>query len=160
MTIDIITFTDEQYSGLSNDQLQEVMVAQTKKDRMTLALAEKKRKERFRLLKNGIFRSEIYEKLCVNWDEEYQTELNRIKERLLFFLRFSTKPEIPVEYPYLVDYALTYEERYAIVRDYYLQMYADPSERWQKFKADEIAINYLGEFYVTLHDYLLAQVEK
>ena len=45
MTIDIIAFTDEQYSALTANQLQEVTSAQARKDRMTSALAEKKRKE-------------------------------------------------------------------------------------------------------------------
>jgi hypothetical protein len=160
MTIDIISFTDEQYSALTANQLQEVTAAQTKKDRMTSALAEKKRKEKFRLLKNGIFRSKIYAQLCAEWDEAYQTELDRLKEQLLFFLRFSTKVEVPTDNPYAIDYSLSYEERYVVVRDYYLATYLDDMERWTEFKKDTVAPNYLGEYYVTLHDYLLEKIEK
>jgi hypothetical protein len=111
-------------------------------------------------LKNGIFRSEIYAKLCAEWDEEYQTELERIKEQLLFYLRFSTKVDVPTDCPYTVDYALSYEDRYLIVRDYYLTNYSEATERWTEFKKDTIAPNYLGEYYATLHDYLLDKIEK
>ncbi len=160
MTIDIITFTDAQYSALNGEQLQEVMIAQTKKDRLLSALAEKKRKEKFRLLKNGIFRSGIYEALCAQWDSEYQTQLDKIKERLLFFLRFSTKTETPIGHPYVVDYSLSYEERYMVVRDYYLANYSDPAERMEAFTKDTVAPSYLGEYYSTLHDYLLDKIEN
>ena len=155
MTIDIIAFTDAQYAALNEVQLQEVINAQTRKDNMTKALEEKKRKEKFRLIKNGVFRSGIYNALCTQWDEEYAAELEVVKEKLLFYLRFALKPETPPsEAPYLLDYSLPYSERYIVVREYYLNAYTDPSERMNAFKTDEIAPQYLGEFYATLYDYL------
>ena len=150
MTIDIIEFTDAQYLALNEEQLQEVMKAQTKKEKLLSSLNEKKRKEKFRLLKNGVFRSNIYDALCA------QT----IKERLLFYLRFSVKTETPVEPPYAVDYALSYAERFAQVRDYYLATYSDPTARMDAFKQDAVAPSYLGEYYASLYDYFLDKVEN
>ena len=160
MTIDIIEFTDAQYLALNEEQLQEVMKAQTKKEKLLSALNEKKRKEKFRLLKNGVFRSNIYDALCAQWDGEYQAELDTIKERLLFYLRFSVKTETPVEHPYMVDYALSYAERFAQVRDYYLATYSDPTARMDAFKQDAVAPSYLGEYYASLYDYFLDKVEN
>ena len=160
MTIDIIEFTDAQYSALNEEQLQEVMNAQTKKDKLLSSLNEKKRKEKFRLLKNGIFRSNIYDSLCAQWDSEYQSELNAIKERLLFYLRFSLKVETPVGHPYVVDYALSYSERFMVVRDYYLATYSDPTARMDAFKQDTVAPSYLGEYYASLYDYFLDKIEN
>ena len=156
MTIDIISFTDAQYASLNETQLQEVIDAQTKKDNMALALAERKRKERFRLIKNGVFRSGIYDALCAQWDAEYEAELEVMKAKLLFFLRFALKPQEPsAEAPYPVDYSLEFADRYRSVRDYYLDTYSDPVERMEVYKKDEVAPQYLGEFYATLYDYLL-----
>jgi hypothetical protein len=156
MTVDIISFTDAQYATLSEAQLLEVLSAQTRKDNMLKALAEKKRKERYRLLKNGVFRSGVYEALCAQWDAEYEAELEIVKQKLLFYLRFSVKEETPdTDAPYLVDYSLSYEDRYRVVKDYYLNTYTDANERMNKFREDEVATKYLGEFYATLYDYLL-----
>ena len=156
MTIDIISFTDAQYAALNETQLQEVINAQTKKDNLALELAERKRKERFRLTKNGVFRSGIYEALCAQWDTEYQAELEVLKAKLLFYLRFALKPQEPsVEAPYTVDYSLEYADRYKSVRDYYLSAYSDADERMTAYQNDEVAPQYLGEFYATLYDYLL-----
>ena len=157
MIIDIISFTDEQFAFLSETQIQEVKKVQTQKNRLTSALIEKKRKEKFRLLKNGVFRSAIYDSICLALDEEYATAVEQLKEQLLFYLRFSAKVDDTESEnsPYLVNYSLSYQERYSIVKTYYLEKYTDPSERFNAFKADKIAPKYLGEFYATLHDYLM-----
>ena len=88
MTIDIITFTDEQFAALSEAQIQEIKNVQTEKDELTAALAEKKSKEKYRLLENGIYRSGIYKLIAAKLDEEYNAEVERLREGLLFYLRF------------------------------------------------------------------------
>lgn len=156
MTIDIITFTDEQFAALSEAQIQEIKNVQTEKDELTAALAEKKSKEKYRLLENGIYRSGIYKLIATKLDEEYNAEVERLREGLLFYLRFSSKAEESVteNAPYTVDYSLTYQERYEVVSTYYMDTYSDAAERFETFKADKLAPNYLGEFYATLYDYL------
>lgn len=156
MTIDIISFTDEQFAFLSETQIQEIKNVQAQKDELTSALAEKKRKEKFRLTKNGVFRSAIYDSICAALDVEYAATVESLKERLLFYLRFSSKVNDTESEnsPYVVNYSLTYEERYNIVKEYYLETYSDGAERFNAFKADKVAPKYLGEFYSTMYDYL------
>ena len=54
---------------------------------------------------------------------------------------------------YIVDYSLTYSERYVIVRDYYLSI-EDPDERMTLYAADGVAKNYLSSYYKTLYNVL------
>ena len=54
---------------------------------------------------------------------------------------------------YIVDYSLSYSERYLIVRDYYLAI-QDPNERMALYAADEVAKKYLGTYYQTLYNVL------
>ena len=58
--------------------------------------------------------------------------------------------------PYTINYAMTIEERLAVVRAYYESTYTDATERFEAFKADKVAPNYLGEEYAPLYDYYLA----
>lgn len=162
MKIDIITYTESQFAVLNEEQILAIMEAQQKKDGLTTALAEKKRKEKYRLLKNGAIRSKVYEKICAELDAKYLAEVEYIRESLLFFLRYSGKPsdETVSNSPYPVDYSLSEADRYRLVQNYYMNTYSDPQERFTAFKADNVAKAYLGEWYPTLHDSLLYYVEQ
>jgi hypothetical protein len=50
---------------------------------------------------------------------------------------------------YIVDYSLSYNERYVIVRDYYMSI-DDANERLTLYSADEVAKAYLNQYYSTL----------
>lgn len=160
MTIDIISYTDTQYAALTEEQILEVQAAQLKKNKLLIKLEEDKRKEKYRLIENGVFLSKIWELYCEKLQKEYDNEVENIRESLLFYLRFTSKTESgstetgPTNAPYLVDYSLTVEERFFIVKEYYLTTYADAEERYDAFLKDEVAIVYLGETYAPLHDYL------
>jgi hypothetical protein len=52
---------------------------------------------------------------------------------------------------YIVDYSLSYNERYVIVRDYYMAI-DDPNERLTTYAADEVAKTYLNHYYSTLYN--------
>jgi hypothetical protein len=151
MVIDIINYTDEQFAALSPEQILEVKTAQTKKNALTKKLAEEKQEFRRKLVENGTFLSQIWALECARLDAEYEEEVTSIREALLFYLRFSTKGTTSSKYP--VDYSLPMETRFYNVRDYYEATYTDPLERYQAFKADEVAKVYLGEYYAPLHDY-------
>ncbi|MBQ4053820.1 MAG: hypothetical protein IJD33_05730, partial [Clostridia bacterium] len=58
--IDIINFTEAQYAALTRGQLQEVKTSQQKKNRLYRILQEDLRKEKHKLVKNGLYNSEIY----------------------------------------------------------------------------------------------------
>ncbi|MBQ7923803.1 MAG: hypothetical protein IJ329_05055 [Clostridia bacterium] len=157
MEIDIITFTDGQYATLSETQLQEVYKAQEKKDKLTWRLEEDKREEKHRLVKNGTFVSGIWTAYCEQLQSQYEKEVSFIREALLFYLQFSMKAD--GEAPYRVDYSLSLSERAAIVRVYYTQTYDDANERFESFKADTVAVQYLGELYAPTWDYFYLQTQ-
>ena len=161
MTIDIISYTDAQFAALSAEQILEVKSAQLKKNRLDLKLEEEMKKERHRLLENGTFLSSIWDLYCAKLQAEHDAEVETIRDSLLFYLRFTAKPEEPANNaPYPLDYSLTNAERYAVVRDYYEAMYTDPNELFRVFKNDKVALSYLGELYKTLYDYFLYEVTE
>ncbi len=152
MTIDIINYTDEQFAELTEEQILEVEEAQLRKNRLTARLEEDKRREKYRLLEAGVFRSPVYEKLCDALEEEYDQEVESIRDALLFYLRFASRPSGEESAPYPLDYSLDYAERLAVVKGYYDETYSDPADRFAAFTADKVARNYLGEAYAGLYD--------
>ena len=158
MVIDIISYTDEQFAVLSEEQLLEVQQAQLKKNRLKAALDEDMQKEKFRLIDNGIFLSTIWRLVQWKLNKTYESEVQNIRDSLLFYLRYSSKPETgeAEEAPYTVDYSLSDTERFNIVKEYYETNYSDGEERFEVFKADTVAVKYLGELYAPLYDYFLS----
>ncbi len=153
MDIDIISYTSEQYAKLSDAQLLEVQSAQMKKNRLFRKLNQAKQDEKNRLVENNTFLSELWNLYCARLQEEYEQEVEAIRDGLLFYLQYSVRSEEASSSPYTVNYALTMEERLAIVKSYYELNYKDPAERLEAFKADKIAVGYLGEYYAPLHDH-------
>ena len=152
MVIDIIAYTNEQFASMTGEQLLEVQAAQLKKNRLTSALEENLRQEKHRLIENGTYLSSMWPLIQEKLQKEYEQEVEIIRDALLFYLRFTLKPDTS-DAPYLVDYSLSEEERMYIVKDYYMEQYSDDKERFETFKADEIAVQYLGELYAPMYDY-------
>lgn len=162
MVIDVISYTDTQYAELSEEQLLEVRSAQLKKNKLTETLQKHLLEEKNRLVRNGIFTSEVWALTQKKLQEACETEIAVVREALLFYLRFSAKPTSSEteNSPYPLDYALSDEERYAVVRDYYEATYSDAKELYAAFKADTAAMQYLGELYAPLHDYFWMQANR
>ena len=164
MTIDIISYTDSQFAKLTQEQILEVRSAQLKKNKLLEKLETEKRKEKYRLIKNGVFLSKIWQLYCEKLQREYEQEVENIRDALLFYLRFTWKAEEgdSSNVPYSVNYSLTMEERFAIVKSYYESAFADAVLRYETFAKDEVAVAYLGELYAPLHDhfYILAYKRK
>lgn len=159
--IDIISYTSEQYAVLSEAQITHIREVQREKDDLVLEYEKKKKKEKFRLLKNGTFRSSIYESVCAELDAEFEKSVERLRNGLLFYLRYSLKEmDAAADAPYELNYSHTYEERLAVVRAYYEGTYSNPQERFEAFKADEVALNYLGEYYAPLYEYYFVQANS
>lgn len=111
MTIDIISYTDEQFALLTEEQILEIEEAQLRKNRLVEQLEEDKRREKYRLLEAGVFRSPVWEEVCGALEASCQQEVDNIRDGLLFYLRFASRPESGEPPPYDVDYSLTFEER-------------------------------------------------
>ena len=158
MIIDIISYTETQYAALSAEQLLEVKSAQLKKNTLDRNLQDDLETEKHRLVKNGIFDSGIWDLYKAKLQAVHDAEVEALRESLLFFLQFSAKPdeEESSASPYAVDYSLTMQERYTVVRDYYMTTYNTPNERLMAFSKDSVAPSYLGEWYSTLYNYLVS----
>ena len=104
------------------------------------------------MIENGTYLSSMWPLIHEKLQKEYEQEVEIIRDALLFYLRFTLKPDTS-DAPYLVDYSLSEEERMYIVKDYYMEKYSDDKERFEAFKADEIAVQYLGELYAPMYDY-------
>lgn len=156
MKIDIIPYTDTQYAALTEEQIQEVKATQLEKNRLERALSEAKLKEKHRLIERGIFLSGIWDAYQAKLQAEYDQKIENLRDSLLFYLRFSTKPDA-YGTGYTVDYDLPVEERLAIVRQYYESTYPDASKRFEAFKEDKIAVVYLEDLYAPLYDLFLSQ---
>lgn len=156
MTIDIISYTDEQYAQLSEEQILEVQSAQLKKERLKARLEEDIVAQKNELLSQGVFRSDIFALCKDKLQKKYELEVENLRDSLLFYLRFASKATVS-EAGYPVDYSLAVPERYIVVRDYYLNTYSDADERFAAFKNDKVAPVYLNETYSTLYAQLKAQ---
>ena len=149
MNIDIINYTQEQFSKLNSEQIQEIKRVQTVKDRLLRKLSDKKLSEKYRLAKAGILRSNIWELLCDKLQSEYDAEVAVLRDGLLFYLLYSKQSD-NTGVGYTVDYSLSVADRVVLVKDYYLRTYNDPNERYRKFKLDGVAPSYLCESYSSL----------
>ena len=156
MTIDIISFTDDQYERLTDEQLVEVRNVQFKKNRLLRALEEDKKKAKYEMLQKGVYVGSSYTKLCEKLQAECEEEINTLRDGLLFYLRYAVRSD-GQEAPYLVDYSLDYPERIGIVREYYETTYPDPVERVTVFNEDEIALTYLGEYFAPIYELYYAE---
>ena len=152
MEINIIDFTSEQFSKLSNDQLSDVKTAQLKKNRLERELEVKKRELQSKMLRNGTIRSDVYKQLIKELTLRYEMEIESVRDGLLFYLQYSAKPSSSA--PYTVDYTLSMDDRLDIVWGYYNDTYTDAVEKYEAFAVDTVAPSYLGEFYAPLKDNL------
>lgn len=93
MNIDVITLTDAQFALLTEEQIDKVRAAQTKKNALTAQLAADMKKQKYALVRAGIFRSCVYEKACEELTAAYDKKVATLREGLLFYLQFCAKPE-------------------------------------------------------------------
>ena len=160
MTIDIIHYTEEQFAALSAEKIEEIRSAQLKKNKLTAALEENLKRERQNLIDRGAYPSDVWGKIEAKLQEEYDNDVQILREGLLFFLHYvaedADKGGSVNGVPYRVDYSLSEEERMFIVKEYYESTYSDPVERYMAFKEDTFVKVYIGELYLPLHDYFYA----
>ena len=160
MTFDIIDITEEEVKDLETVRLKLLRTAQQKKNELFHKF-EKELDEQKRLAySNGMENSTLYLQMSKELRTEYNYQVAVLKEQLLFNMSLGeptngdeTGGSGSDNSGYLVDYELSYLERYVQVRDYYLTI-EDPNERLALLAADEVAYQYLGSYYNTLFNYL------
>jgi hypothetical protein len=159
MIIDIISYTEEQYAALTAAQLLEIREAQTKKNRLERIMRDKVQQEKNDMIRNGIFNSQLFDYVQQKLEEDCEKDVNLIREGLLFYLRYSMRPEGTVDgsdAPYIVNFALSEQERLLIVKNYYETTYTDKKELFSEFLKDKIAPLYVGEYYASLYEHFMA----
>lgn len=158
MTIDIINYTDEQYALLTVEQLKEVRSAQVKKDKLEIKMEEELQEAKDDLIRKGIYNSGLYLLIKNKLKAEYEEQVELIRDGLQFYLKYSMQPEGTTwDAPYTVNFALSYEARLTVVRNYYDSTYENAAERFEAFQEDVFAPRYLGELYASLYAHYRGQ---
>lgn len=159
MNIDIISMSEEELGNLDAVQQKLVRTAQQKKDALERKLNGELAEVKRLAYSNGMQNSSQYQTQEAYLTAEYQYQVELIREQLLFNMSLreptnngETGDSGSDNTAYIVDYELSYVERYALVRDYYLTI-EDPSERLALFAADTVAVKYLASYYNPLYSY-------
>lgn len=161
MIFDIVDITDEEADLLTTVQKKLLRTAQQKKNEMV----RKKEKQlaELKLMVNSanMQNSCVYVQSAEEIENDYQRDLAVLVEQLQFNMSLreptsdgETGDSGNDSSGYIVDYELSYLERYISVRDYYLAI-EDPDERIALLQADTVAQEYLGTYYSVLYDYLV-----
>lgn len=162
MIFDIIDITEAEVDLLTTVQKKLLRTAQQKKNEMVRKRDEQLFELRIMCNANNTDSSSIYGQSAAKIQNDYQTELDILIEQLQFNMSLreptngdETGGSGTDNTAYIVDYELSYLERYIIVRDYYLTI-EDPAERIALLQADTVAMEYLGTYYSVLFDYLVS----
>ncbi len=163
MTFDIIEITDEEVENLSVVQLKLLRTAQQKKDALEHKLKDQLREYRLTFATSGRKMSTLYDAMEFDLYQEFNYQVEILREQLVFSMSLreptaddetGDKGELGGEdVGYVVDYRLSYLERYVAVRDYYLSI-ENADERLALYAKDQVARKYLDTYYTHLFDYL------
>lgn len=161
MIFDIVNITDDEVDLLTTVQKKLLRTAQQKKNEMVRKRDEQLFELKIMCNSNNVENSSIYRQTAAKIESNYQTELDILVEQLQFNMSLreptngdETGGSGSDDTGYIVDYELSYLERYIVVRDYYLAI-EDPNERIALLQADTVAMEYLGTYYNVLFDYLM-----
>lgn len=157
MTFDIIELNEGELEGFSTIQMQLLRTAQKKKNELRHKMESDLELFKKLVWGNGMINSTLYEHKRAELEREFEYQVEILREQLLYSL------DINEPYPegdddkelvgYIVDYTLSYTDRYAIVREYYLAI-DDPALRMQLYTDDDVAKRYLGSYYSVLYNVL------
>lgn len=161
MTFDIVDITEAEIKSMETVRLKLLRTAQQKKDELYHKLQDEIAEQRRLIYSNGMRDSSLLADVTASLTAEYEYQVEIIREQLLFNMSLG-EPTTDGETggngndntAYLVDYELSYMERYIGVRDYYLSI-ENPNERIALLREDQVARKYLGSYYNTLFNYLV-----
>ncbi len=161
MQFDIISITEEELKNLSVVQMKMLRTAQQKKDELLYNAEKDLQMFRSIIFTAGMKNSTLFEDKRAEIYEEVNYKCAILADNLIYNMSLN-EPTSGGDIGggggdesagYIVDYTLSYNERYVIVRDYYLAI-PDPDERMALYSADETAKKYLSSYYGTLYNVL------
>ena len=162
MEFDIIPVTDKQLSEYTVIQMQLLRTAQKRKNELKQNLDDNIAAFKRMAYSNNMKDSSIINDKTNYLTAVYEREVAIIAEQLEYSLKLNSPTpdgDPDPDVGYIVDYKLSYNERYIIVRDYYLSI-PDPVERLSIYEKDEVARKYLDSYYSTLWSLLYNYSKK
>ena len=154
MVYDIINITGTELAALTTVQTKLLRTAQQKKNELY-----RKAEKELKAFRAFAYTSGMKNSSLIEDEAEYQTAI--LADNLIYNMSLNEPPSGgeggdeggDESAGYIVDYTLSYNERYVIVRDFYLAI-SDPDERMALYAADETAKKYLASYYSTLYNVL------
>lgn len=161
MQFDIINLTQTEINALTVVQTKMLRTAQQRKNELYHKAEKELKMFRALLLTSGMKNSSLYEEKEAELQAELDYQTAVLADNLIYNMSLNeptTGGDLGDEggdegAGYIVDYSLSYNERYVIVRDYYLAI-EDPHERMALYTADDTARKYLSNYYTTLYNVL------
>ena len=157
MEFDVIEVTEEQLKKFTAVQMQLLRTAQKNKNALKVKYGQELELFKRLVLTDGMKNSSLLEGKRAELAAEFEREVGIIVEQLNYSIEqngpFHDGNGGDETVGYIVDYSLSYTERYIIVRDYYLSI-PDPAERMSLYANDVVAKKYLQSYYSTLYDVL------
>lgn len=157
MEFDIIPLTEEEIARFTNVQMQLLRTAQKNKNSLRHKLEQDVELFRKLVLTDGMKNSSLPDHKRTELEAEFDYQVAILADQLQYALKvnapYPDSGNFDESTGYIVDYSLSYTDRYIIVRDYYLAI-ADPAERMALYTDDDVARQYLGSYYTTLYNVL------
>ena len=160
MDFDIIDLTEEEAEALTTIQLKLLRTAQQNKNELYHNMQRELQAYYSMCNTNNVYLSSLYTDKKAELEDEFDYQVAILREQLIFNMSLNepthdeeTGDDGNDDSGYIVDYELSYLERYIQVRDYYLAI-EDPDERLALYTADTVAQKYLGNYYRPLYNYL------
>lgn len=162
MEFDIIDISDLDIEEMSVVQIKMLRTAQQKRNELCHKAEKELKMFRAMVLSSGMKDSSLIQAKARELEEEVNYQTAILTDNLIYNMSLNeptTGGDLGEEggdesAGYIVDYSLSYNERYVIVRDYYLAI-SDPDERMALYIADDIAKRYLSNYYSTLYNVLM-----
>lgn len=159
MEFDIITLEPEELKALSTVQMKMLRTAQQKKDALYRTAEKEFATFKNIVMTNGMLQSTLLDAKRAELDKELEYQSALLADNLIYNMSLNAPDgdagdaNVDASAGYIVDYSLSYTDRYVIVRDYYFAI-EDRDERMNLYVADDVARAYLGAYYATLYDVL------
>ena len=161
MEFDVINLTQTEINALTVVQMKMLRTAQQKKDELYHKADKELEMFRTLTLTSGTKNSNLLEDKRTALQEELDYQAALLADNLIYNMSLNEPTNGDelggsggdVGSGYIVDYSLSYNERYVIVRDYYLAI-ENPHERMALYTADDVAKKYLSSYYTTLYNVL------